>query len=170
MNTFVQLPVAGRSPGECWLCSTQKGHPTKGDYKLPVCERLCWRTNLMANIFHYRFNLAQGTFISVSTQESALGTGCSPQKPNPTSQRQSWHTLSLSQAPAFTVQQQAENLNRLSNSTDKMRALPAYSACGDNRKSWMQELPCLNQVVAWRARRLPKLTQENRRWVAPNSY
>lgn len=43
-----------------------------------------------------------------TAQVSALGTGRSPQEPNPTGQQQSQHSISLSQAPAFTVQQQAE--------------------------------------------------------------
>lgn len=46
-----------------------------------------------------------------ATQESGSGTGLSQrahQEPNPTSQQQSQHTFALARAPAFTVQQQAE--------------------------------------------------------------
>jgi len=66
-----------------------------------------------------------------TTQVSALETGRFPQEPNSTSQQQSQHTTSISQAPAFAVQQQAqkaaeqaENLYRKNESFASLFSIP----------------------------------------------
>lgn len=172
MNTFIHLPVAERGPGECCLCATQKGHSMEGDYKLLISERLCCRANMVASIFPYHFNLAQRTLIS------GYNPGVSP-----------WDWLLSLRAQSYQwTAKPAHHFPFLS---------PCLRGIAASRKGcwtgWaMQQikrelcqpvqhpdttvrarcssLPCLNQMVAWRSCRLPKLTQENRRWAAPKCY
>lgn len=168
VNAFVQLPVAEIGPGEWCLYPTQKRHPTKDDCKLPVCERFCWRADLIASIIPYHLNLTQGTFFSgynpcVSPWEWPLSPGTqsyqSTAKPvqhfpfsNP------WlHNKTASRKGYWTGWAKRELCQSIQHPKVTVRA-----GC--------RILPCLDQVVAWRACRLPKFMQENRRWAAPKCY
>lgn len=162
----------------CQLLKGALGHavcvhnPMKGDYKLHILKRLCWRANLIASIFAFHSNLAQET--------CARGnSGVRPWDwplPEGSPRAQSYQSTAK---PAYLYPCSSPCLH-----STAAGSRSCWTGWATQQAKWelcqpvqypeiavrakCKSLPCLNQVVAWRACRLPKFTQENRRWAAPN--
>lgn len=167
MNTFIQLPVAERSPGECCLCPTQKGHPVKGDCKLCVMWNALLKSKPDSKYFSSPF------WSSAGNLHQCVSPGVSP-----------WDWLFCPRAQSY--QSTAKPAHHFPFSSPCLCNTAAsrkgcwtgwptqqikWELCQPTQhpeitaRAGCRSLPCLNHVVACRACRLPKVTQENSRWA-----